>query len=449
MRSQRHVSCDPARLAAYDALKRFYRSPAPIPDITKELFADRGLSQLDISFASHLVYGVIRHQEQLDFLIRSHTSRHELPRGNVCTILRMGAFQLLPDSKVPSHAAIDESVELTRAAVGDEVTPFVNAVLRKVAGVAGSIKEVLPTGDSMSALSVLHSQPEWLISLLLRDYGLSNTRDLLSAFEKRLRLSVRANTMRVTKDGFFRMLREEGVQFERSELIDDCYLFLDDLDARQFSPLLRGDCYVQNESSAIVVELLSPMPSLRILDLCAAPGGKTAAMALATGEPGNVTAIDVDRDRVSLLKDNLDRLGLGKVQTDVADGTVIDGDYDLVLVDAPCSGLGTLAKHPEIKYTQSLGNIKKLAELQLRLLDRASRLVKPSGALVYSVCTITSRETTGVAASFLADHSNFVLEVPERFRYHRFVAHDGMLRVPPGGNNLEGMFAFRARRVSE
>lgn len=447
---KRNAKCDPVRLAAFEILCDFEKSPSPLPELIESHPAHTKLSLLDKSFMSHLVYGVVRSKEQLDFMIRRHVTEKNIEkRRQKITLLRLGAFQLMPDSKVPASAAIDETVKLTRATIGEGLTGFVNAVLRSISKDTAEWNDLIPRGESIEDLSIRYSQPEWLVELFTGDFVTEAVKGFLDGLSRRLDTTVRVNLLRTSHEQFEESLRNNDIPIEPSSINSEYYTLPSSLDLSQFKPLVTGECFVQNVSSGIVIDLLSPSSSNRVLDLCAAPGGKTAAIAVTTGEPENVTAVDIDSERVRKLRQNLTRLGLAAVTVKTTDGrSYPDSQYDLVLVDAPCSGLGTLSKHPEIKYIQNVDNIEKLSITQSELLKNAAKLVKPGGSLVYSVCTLSNKETKDMMSGFLQSHADFILDVPEDFGYHQFVRNDNALFIPPGSGNLEGMFAFRARKAT-
>ena len=449
MKRDHEQVCDPARLAAFSVLSSFDRSPVALPGLLDARFEHTQLSPLDRSFVSHLVYGVTRFREQIDFVVGRHVSGGSFGKNRLkAALLRVGAFQMMPGTKVPVSAAINETVKLTRAVAGGGLTGFVNAVLRRVAAESGMWIELIPQGDSNRDLSIRYSQPKWLVRLLVQDHGIDTAQRFRHGFLNRLDTTVRHNPLRISRSDFEDSVRRSGVPVMPSPLQRDYYVLSAGVDLSRFEPLAQGECFVQNVASGIVAEYLSPGSGDRILDMCAAPGGKSAAIAILTGRPENIVAVDVDCRRMQAAEDGFAGLGLGGIKTRVADGRTLEaGIFDKILIDAPCSGLGTLAKHPEIKYTQSIANIGKLAAIQLGLLNNAARLLGTGGVLVYSVCTLASLETTGVMNEFLHSNENFALDVGEDFRYHQFVRSDGALLIPPGSSGLEGMFAFRARKV--
>ncbi len=436
-------------MVAARMLHRFEKTPAHVTEIGETFFRDSSPDLRDQTFVLYLVYGVIRFREQLDFVIGSFADIRDFRKQKLkASILRLGAFQLMPESKVPASAAIDETVKLARAMLGEGMTGFVNAVLRKIAGISNKWYELLPDGNEISDLTVRFSQPEWLIRQLLSDFGKEQTIEYLSGLSKRLRTAVRLNPIKCKREKLEKMFAKSGIVIDQSTVDDNYYLLPEKADISSFEPVAHGDCFVQNPSSGIVVSLTTPKCGWKVLDLCAAPGGKTAGIAAITGCPSDITAVDSNKARLRLMRENLHRLGLDDVTTIVADGTEFSqAGFNCVLVDAPCSGLGTISKHPEVKYIQSPENISELVERQYRLTENAARLIDKDGIIVYSVCTVTATETIEICRRFLENHTNFVLEVPSQFRYHHFV-RDGMIRIPPGNDNLEGMFAFRARKTA-
>jgi 16S rRNA (cytosine967-C5)-methyltransferase len=449
MKRERKLRCDQARLAAFSVLTSFDRLPSPLPDLLESEINLKDLSSLDRAFVSHLVYGVTRFREQLDFVIDRHVSKGKFEKHRrKAALLRLGSFQMMPGSKVPAPAAINETVKLTRAVLGDGLTGFINAVLRAIAAESDRWAELIPSGNAIEELSVRYSQPDWLVNLLVRDHGIDIALRFLSAFLKRLDTAVRVNTLRSSRPRFEQSLKGLGIPVAKSPHQDDYYVLPYSVNPLQFAPLAEGTCFVQNAASGVIAEFLSPDSSDRILDMCAAPGGKTAALAMITGRPENIVALDVDGRRMEAARKTFARLGLDGVKAHVADGrSHANSGFDKVLIDAPCSGFGTLAKHPEIKYTQSAENVVKLATIQLELLKNAANLLNHNGVLVYSVCTMSRLETVEIRNEFLRSNQNFALDVADDFRYHQFVRDDNTLLIPPGQDNMEGMFAFRARKV--
>jgi 16S rRNA (cytosine967-C5)-methyltransferase len=438
------------RNEALRVLQEFNKNPGHLDRMLENRFANAGaVSERDRAFISHLVRGVVRYREQLDFVISQFSNIDDFERRSLkAALMRLGTFQLMPDSRVPKPAAINESVELARRALGANLTGYVNAVLRRISEAADRWEELLPNGDSDTDLSARYCLPEWIIRELRNTWDRDRFYSIVSSVTRRLRLTIRQNSFKCSIGELTKALVDDSIEYEVSQINPSYYEVLSDIPAIKIRAIQEGLCFVQNASSGIVVDLLNPLKGQRILEMCAAPGGKTAAIASLTGDPRNIIANDIERTRCDLLASNLERLGIEGVNIHVGPGESIQqGEFDAILIDAPCSGLGTLAKHPEIKYIQKPENIAKLASVQSALLDNAARLLAQGGVIVYSVCTMTKRETVDVRDEFLSSHNEFVLDVPDGFLYHQFVS-DGSLLVIPGNSNLEGMFAFRARKTT-
>ncbi|MFH1891159.1 MAG: 16S rRNA (cytosine(967)-C(5))-methyltransferase RsmB [Candidatus Zixiibacteriota bacterium] len=439
---------DPVRLAAIEILCDFDRAPSPLPELIESRMIREDFSARDRAFVSNLVYGVVRFREQLDYITGKFVSnRKSLRNRQKLNLLRLGAFQLMPESRVPTSAAINETVNLTRKLLTDGLTGFMNAVLRNVASVSKDWNDLLPSGAAVDMLSVKYAQSKWLVEMLINDCGRDVAISYLEAFIRRLSITLRINRLRTSNREFEQALDQQGISYSHSEFHDDYYILSNDADLSDLKELESGRCFVQNVSSGIVAELLSPGPDTRILDMCAAPGGKAATLAIICGHPANITALEVDKSRLDSMEKNFVRLGLDSISSKCVDARSYAGEqFDAVLLDAPCSGVGTIAKHPEIKYTQNRGNIAKLSRIQSELLDSAARLVAKDGVIVYSVCTLTAAETVRVFEEFMEKHPNFNLDVPTGFQYHQFVQSQGCMLIPPCAGTMEGMFAFRVRK---
>jgi len=448
MTKKQKQPADPVRQGALRILNDFERRPRPLPEMIEENARRGQMSPIDQSFMQHLVYGVVRHREKLDSIIGKFVKRRDFTKNRMkANILRLGTLQLMPSSKVPKPAAINESIKLIRATLGDGLTGFVNAILRRIADDSDRLFALGPNPETVDDMVIRYSQPKWLVEMLVSKYGMQKAGEYCSAFEERLPLSVRINTWKTTAEEFENELRVLNFEERRSELIDNYYYLPDGVDPKSLHLFSEGDCFAQNVSSGVVVELVDPQPDSNVVDLCSAPGGKATAMFLKTNGTAQITALDVDLRKTEHIKHNLNRLRLSGIRVGVADARrVEETGFDIVLVDAPCSGIGTLAKHPEIKYVQSPGNIRKLAGLQIEILENAAKILNIGGHLIYSVCTLSPDETDGVKETFLKSHTNFNLELPDGFQYHRFVQDDKSILIPPG-DGLEGMYAFRARKM--
>ncbi len=419
--------------------------------------ARSALGARDRAFATELVYGTLRWQGRLDFLL-SHVLERDLEKLEplVATTLRMGAYQLVFTDGVRNAAAVDESVRCARAAGLERATGLVNAVLRRLAAEHAQIAlpalDRDPLGHLMRALSL----PGWLAERWIEQFGPEDAASLARASNEVPPQCVRANAQRTTRAQLLIELRERFSEATPCRLAPDGIVL-----GRRGSPerdpaFLNGRFTVQDEASQLVVALLDPQPGERVLDTCAAPGTKATAIAERVGETGRVLALDRHPRRLALVARDARRLGLPQLQTRELEVTLPLDDlgeterFDRVLVDAPCSGLGTLRRNPDVRWRVKPGDPAQLAGIQKKLLRNASASLRPGGVLVYSTCTLTPDENDGVVEAFLDDARHFRLsprdQLPATAR--AVVDEHGLLRCLPHVHDTDGFFAARLERVS-
>lgn len=358
-----------------------------------KLLRDSGLADRDRAFATDLVYGTIRRQRALDYLLAMAADRPlDALDPPTRVALRLGAYQLLAD--VPAHAAVGETV----AVAPHRARAYVNAVLRAVARLGPPWPG--PEGDDTAALGVRLSYPDWIVEELVAEYGISDARATLQISNKPPPVALRVNTRRADVDRVAGELRAAGADVKGGELVAGALLVRGIGDAARAPAVAEGRATPQDEASQAVVDVLGPRPGDTVVDLAAAPGGKATAIGERIAE-GRVVACDVQPARMRLVTAARDRLGLDDVFPVVADGRALpvrDGSAERVLVDAPCSGLGVLRRRAELRWRVRPDAVPNLARLQEELLRAAARAVRPGGVVVYSVCTLTAAETTGVDA---------------------------------------------------
>jgi 16S rRNA (cytosine967-C5)-methyltransferase len=357
------------------------------------MLRDSTLDARDRAFATDLVYGTLRQQRALDYLVGLSADRpvEELdPPTRVA--LRLGAYQLTRN--VPPHAAVGETVAVTpRRAQG-----YVNAVLRALAGIGPQWP--WPGGEDVAALAVRLSYPDWIVEELVAQYGPADARASLEAANEPPPVALRVNTERATVEAVADELRAVGVEVSRGTLVDGALLARGIGDPARVRAVADGRATPQDEASQAVVGILDPQPGETVVDVAAAPGGKATAIAERVGH-GRVVACDLHPGRIGLVASARDRLGLGRVLAVVADGRSLPlrpARADRALVDAPCSGLGVLRRRAELRWRIRREELPRLVDLQRDLLRGAADAVKPGGVVVYSVCTLTGDETSGVDA---------------------------------------------------
>jgi 16S rRNA (cytosine967-C5)-methyltransferase len=413
------------------------------------------LKELDKAFAREIVYGVLRWQGRLDWVIAAYSriKPSRLERA-ILAILRMGAYQILFMDRVPAAAAVDESVKLAKGLKKKEATAFVNGILR---GIAERRKEIaypdLRT-HPIEYIAAFHSHPAWLVSRWVEQIGREETIALCSANNKFPALTVRVNTLRGSREEVIKQLRDAGIESSPTPFSPVGLCIKDPPALASWGPLQQGWLQVQDEAAQLVSLVLASKPGERILDLCAAPGGKSTHLAELMQNQGEIIAVDVSQAKLALVHENCERLGIAIVKTLAQNATKLlpfsPGSFDSCLVDAPCSGLGTLRRHPEGKWRIKEQDILRLQEMQNQILRQAASLVKQGGVLVYSTCTLTQEENQGVISAFLSEHPEFRLEDAARLlpkECEGLVDEKGCLRTFPHRHGTDGFFAARMSRT--
>ena len=367
------------------------------------------LQRRDEALASALFYGVLERRLTLDAVIAAHSKiKIKKMSPQVRNILRLGVYQLLFSDKIPSSAAVDESVKLTRACRQASASGFVNAVLRAVQRDPAALSPAKEAGLA-ERLSFLYSCPQWLVTLWLEHYGEADTEGMLKAFLHPSRVCVRVNTTRVTGEELLRILAEEGVEARLDEHLETA-LWLENAGAvEKIAAFQKGLFHVQDLASQLCCQALDAKPGDVVFDVCAAPGGKAFTTAEHMQDQGTIYACDLYESRVKLIESGAKRLGLTCVKARVRDAATPQEAPDLadrVLCDVPCFGLGDIGRKPEIRYKMP-DLLAKFPPMQYNILCIASKLVKHGGRLVYSTCSLTSQETEEVVERFLLEHPDF------------------------------------------
>ena len=435
-----------ARKTALDALIACRKQAAWSNGILKDYIARDRLDRRDAALATRLCYGVLQNRSMLDFFLAQLLSGkvkdlHPVVRD----ILHLGLYQIYELDKIPDSAAVNESVSMTkkycrwqRSAPG-----LVNAVLRNAIRTKGELKQP-------KTLEERYSHPQKLIDLL-RDYGGEEKLEpMLAANNGTPRTVVQVNTLRITTDGLLDELEREGVPARRHDWMPDCLILGGTGSLDQLKAFQNGLFYIQDAAAKLSV-MCAEIPKgehVRVLDCCAAPGGKTFAAAIAMGNQGKVRSADIHRHKTTLIQKGADRLGLTNVMVREQDATDNHPSWfekmDVVLADVPCSGYGIIRKKPDIRYKDP-EEMERLPELQLKILYEQAEYVKPGGVLLYSTCTLLRRENEDVVEAFLKHRKVFVLEhlnLPSVFPKNE----TGMLTLIPGEYDTDGFFICRMRR---
>jgi len=444
----------PAREAAFNALRAVSAGDADLPHALAEARA-RLPDSRDRALTGEIVSGTLRWQAAFDHIVAAF-SRRPVAKFDpeVLDILRSAIFQLLHLDRVPASAVVSDAVNMTRKVGKRSAAPLVNAVLRRVSRERGHLP--LPsrpenTDDREAALDYLSislSHPRWLATRWLECYGFADTEAWLRFNNRPAPLTLRANRLRTTGESLAASLAEHGVRIEPGRFAQDAWI------VRRGNPLLTplaetGLFVVQDEASQVVACLVSATKGERVLDACASPGGKTAAIAAATGDAALIVAADVRGRRVDLLARTIRLSGARSVRIVQADATSLPfgAAFDWVLLDVPCSGLGTIRRDPDLRWRRSEADLPRLASAQRRMLRESVRVLRPGGRLVYATCSSEPEENEDVVAASIAEGLVRPLaprEMPPAIQ--PLINPAGHLRTLPFRDGLEAFFAATLAR---
>lgn len=423
------------RKIAFEALLKMAKSDA-YSNITLDSYLSKTeLDTRDKAFVSALFYGTIERKLTIDYQLMLYLDKPlKKLKPEVLVILELGAYQILFMDKVPDSAAVNESVKLAKKNGCSFASGLINAILRKV--VQNGIKYPAEN-DFVSYLSVKYSCPTEYIDLWISELGKENTVRFLESSLGSSGVCVRVNTMKTNVNDLIALLAEEGVEAVETDIENALHLKLNSRDIEKLDSFKKGLYHVQDLSCQKCAQALKPEEGQTVFDMCSAPGGKAFTIAEIMNDSGKVYCFDIHENRVKLIRDGAERLGLKSVSADVSDAAVYNnslGEADAVLCDVPCSGLGIIGKKPEIKY-KSLESLKELPEIQYSILQNASRYVKKNGTLLYSTCTVLNRENSEVCDRFLSENPDFtVINTLSEYKGNKYIT------LLPGEYGGDGFF---------
>ena len=433
------------RGAAVKLLNRIERTDSYLDKLLDAELKSKDIPDIDKSLFAEIVHGVLRWQGRLDWILNGFTHGNFLKSEvNIRNALRVALYQIMFLTQVPQYAAVNEAVEFVKKIRGEKFAGFVNAVLRNIIRTLDAIHYPDPEEDLVQYLAVYYSHPTWMVKRWLDRFGRQETEKFLSVNNEIPDLTLRINKLKITPSDFLALLEKNNINFQGSSYIDYFIRVKSLSGISQLNIFQSGFFTVQDESAAFPVLLLDPKSGERIIDMCAAPGGKTTFIAELMKNEGTVVAIDKYESKLNLIKASCQRLGITNVETLAADSSELTIEpADRILVDAPCSGLGALRKKPDIKWKREPEDIQKLTIRQLSLLENASRLLKQGGILVYSTCTTEREENNEVVEKFLQKHPEFVVENATYYVNKSVVTSDGFVETYPHHHHLDGSFAVR------
>ena len=438
----------PARAVATRVLERVETDRAYADLALEAELGRQRLAPRDAALATELVFGTLRWQRYLDWILAPHSKRRlERLDARVLVLLRMTAYQMVFLERIPAFAAVNDAVTLARGAPG--VAEFVNAVLRAFARRGPREREPAPPRDPLEALATRQSFPTWLAARWVARYGLDEATALMAALNVRPPLTLRANTLRLGREELAARLSAEERQPSTPTRWAPEGLVVEHSGApAAWRAFADGAFAVQDEASMLVARLLAPRPGQTVADVCAAPGTKTTHLAQLMDNTGRVLAFDPQPRRLARVREAATRLGISIVETVDGSAEALAPRFpeacDGVLVDAPCSNLGVLRRNPEVKWRRRPADVGAMARKQRDILEAAASLVKPGGALVYATCSLEPEENDAIARAFLTAHGDFAVDPPADFPLP--LDTDGFLRCLPHRHATDGFTAVRLRR---
>ena len=439
------------RLLAVKALSDINRNGAYANITLQDYISKHNLADLDRRFFTELVYGVVRRRNYLDAII-VHFAKRPLKKlsSMVVEILRLGIYQIIYMDKVPESAAVNESVKLAKKLTRG-LSGFVNAILRSIIREQDSIGVEDLASNDIEVISFIYNIPLWLIDLWMGEFGRDKTEDLCAWFNQQPKLTARINTILIDIPQCLTLLKEQGWDVSQdSNYKDIIYINSHRGSLEKSDAVIKGYITFMDKASMLVARLVNPQPGERVLDCCAAPGGKSMYMAALMDNTGSLMSCDIHEHKITLMESNAQRLGISIVQTKVQDATELPSAwksyFDRVLVDVPCSGLGILQKKLDMRWRKDESTLSELPPLQLSILERAAMTVKEKGYLVYYTCTLNYKENEDVVEAFLQKHKEFsIVPVGTDFPLK---SNNGMITTYPPTDDMDGFFMVKMQRIS-
>lgn len=442
----------PARRLAFDALKDIYRGGYADVVLHRRL-AQTSLSAVDRGLVTELVYGVVRRQRTLDALIDQLGKKNAQQQPlDLRVVLHLGFYQLRYLTHIPPSAAVHTSVGLAKATGQGRLSGVVNGILRQYLRLAERDGDPLRVPeDPVAAIALQHSFPDWMVQLWYDTLGNDETQALCDWLNQPPAIDLRVNRLKTTVAAVADELAAAQIATERLAHLPDALRLKGHVGAIQTLPGYEAGWWVVQDASAqLVSALVDPQPGEVVIDACAAPGGKTTHLAELMGDRGVVWACDRTTSRLNKVKQNISRLHLSSVKPYTGDSTTMtkfEGQGDRVLVDAPCSGLGTLHRHADARWRQTPDTVQELVDLQRQLLARAATWVKPGGTLVYATCTLHPQENEAQIKHFLSTHPRWRLFPPEPGSdVAAFASAEGWIKIWPHRHHMDGFFMARLKQ---
>ena len=433
---------------AVKILNSVERSDSYLDKLLDKEMRDSELNGPDKALLYEIVHGVVRWMGRLDWVLSGfYKGQFSKAIPNLKNGLRVALYQILFLDRVPDHAAVNEAVEFVKKLQGQKPADLTNAILRNIIRSKNAIRFPDPIEDLIGYLSAYYSHPSWMVKRYLKRFDRESTEKLLAANNEKPYLTLKINTLKVSSYEFNRLLQTVNLKYSSGKYLPEFFKFHNLTNITAWKYFTEGFFNIQDESAGIACRLLDPQPGMKVLDLCAAPGGKTMFIASLMQDKGELVALDRYESRLDIMKKNIIRMNFNCIKTIAVDALEYEeNNFDRVLADVPCSGTGTLSKKPDIKWKRDLLDIHKMTELQSKLLAKASKLVKPGGIVVYSTCSIEPEENFSIVEKFLQTNPEFTLLNAGDVFPESLVDENGCTQTLPHIHFMDGAFAAKLMR---
>lgn len=404
------------------------------------------ISDLDQGFIRELVYGVLENMILIDYHIEQF-SKVKLKKISpvIMNILRLGVYQIMFMDKIPDRASVNESVNLAKKYSHRGATGYVNGLLRGLLRNKDNIKYPNAKSDPIRYLSIRYSHPDWMVKAWVKEFGFNFTEQLCIANNERPKLNIRTNTLKISRNDLIDRLLKYDYRCLESKYAKEGMIVENPVRITDTVEFKEGLFQIQDESSMLVAQVMAPKENSLVVDVCSAPGGKSTHIAQYMNNKGKIVSRDIYSHKINLIKENANRLGIDIIMVEEHNALEIDnnliGKADYCLVDAPCSGLGLIRRKPEIKWNKNEDNIKEITDLQLQILENASKYLRKKGILVYSTCTIAKEENINLINRFLDRNKEFqLIPIKEIENINEPTLENGYLELYPNLHGTDGFF---------
>jgi len=429
------------RKISFQILKKIENSGQISDRVINDKLKNKNLDKRDENLVRKIVYGCLENQILLDYYIKRMSSvRFNKIDSDILIILRIGLYQIKFLDKIPNSAAVNESVKLAKK-INFRSSGFVNGILRNYIRKENEIK--IESNSINEELSIKYSYPLWMIDYFIDSFGIDKTKEIIEFNKIAPKLAIRVNTLIITRDDLIDELNIINIKSEKSKLTKDG-IIINRLNAERINELelfIKGYFYIQDDASILVAEILNPKEGDRILDVCAAPGGKSTHIAQIINDNGEIISRDITEEKINLINENIERLSINSIITEVFDATLEDVEnikkFDKILIDAPCTGLGIIRRKPEIKLNRDKDDIVNISHLQYKILNNSAKLLKDNGEMVYSTCSIGETENINVINRFLNENKEYEIVT---------INGNNTLQILPGDYESDGFFICKLHR---